>query len=467
MARQYAFFFFFFAIIWASFTRGFREGMQITVASAFLFVVVGLVIVPFPASEEFERTLIRPMYLLALGFLIAHWGGGELALKRRLMLLNEIGRARDSREGADATIDATLRRLCTFFGADSAVLALEPGTVRTTGTLYTASAAHASGRRGSVPVSGETIRIFMAIPDHATTWPRRTLPERCLPIDTPSRKMQIRASEKVVPTLANLLEANCIASTGYRQGDGVEGRLVLAREHRRFADGDAAFLAQCAQTLAATVENITLTEELVARAAEVERLSISRDLHDSTIQPYIGLRMAIEGVAREFRDSPQVAERLADLVEMTELGIEELRAYTTRLKSGSGAGAEFLGTAIERQACRLARFYGLAVDMQIDASLQLDSGTADAIFQVVSEGLSNVVRHTVAKRARVVVRSEGNGCVVEIANPLPDGVPRPRPFVPRSIAERAADLGGWIAVKAARNGHTIITVSIPRRSQAP
>ncbi len=114
--------------------------------------------------------------------------------------------------------------------------------------------------------------------------------------------MQIRASEKVVPTLANLLEANCIASTGYRQGDGVEGRLVLAREHRRFADGDAAFLAQCAQTLAATVENITLTEELVARAAEVERLSISRDLSTTRrSSPYIGLRMAIEGVAREFR----------------------------------------------------------------------------------------------------------------------------------------------------------------------
>lgn len=460
------FFFFFFAIIWAAFTRGFREGMQITVASTFLFVVVGLVMLPFPASEEFERMLIRPVYLLALGFLISHWGGGELELKRRLTLLNEIGRARNSREGADATIDATLRRLCAFFGADSAVLALEQGAARTSGTLYTASAADARARHASMPASRETIRMFMAIPERGTTWPRRT-PERYVPIDTPSRIMQIRGSEKMASTLANLLDAKCITSAGYRQGDGVEGRLVLARERKRFADGDAAFLAQCAQTLAAAVESITLTEELVARAAEVERLSISRDLHDTTIQPYIGLRMAIEGLAREFRDSPRVAGRLAHLVEMTDLGIEELRDYTTRLKSGSRGGASFLGTAIERQSRRLSRFYGLDVDVQLDTSLELESGAADAIFQMVSEGLSNVLRHTAAKRARVAIRGEENCCVVEIANPLPDGLPSPRPFVPRSIAERAADLGGRMAVKAARDGHTIITVSIPRRFQAP
>jgi signal transduction histidine kinase len=279
--------------------------------------------------------------------------------------------------------------------------------------------------------------------------------------------MRIRASEKAVSTLANLLEVNCITIAGYRQGGGVEGRLVLARERKRFADGDAAFLAQCAQTLAATVENITLTEELVARAAEVERLSISRDLHDTTIQPYIGLRMAIEGVAREFRDSPRVAERLAHLVEMTELGIEELRDYTMRLKSGGGAGTSFLGAAIERQARRVSRFYGLDVDVQIDASLQLESGAADAVFRMVCEGLSNVVRHTAAKRARVTIRSEGNLTVVEIANPLPDGLPSPRPFVPRSIAERAEDLGGRIAVEVARNGHTVVTVSIPLGFQSP
>jgi signal transduction histidine kinase len=109
------------------------------------------------------------------------------------------------------------------------------------------------------------------------------------------------------------------------------------------------------------------------------------------------------------------------------------------------------------------RFYGLDVAVQFDAPLEVELRTADAIFQMVSEGLSNVVRHTVARSARVAIRSEEDRCVVEIANPLPDGLASPPSFVPRSIAERAADLGGRIAVDAARNGHTVVTVSLPLR----
>jgi signal transduction histidine kinase len=167
--------------------------------------------------------------------------------------------------------------------------------------------------------------------------------------------MESSESEDAVSALANLLEAKYVAIAGYRQRDRVEGRLVLARNRKRFTDAEAVFLAQCAHALAAVVENITLTEELVARAAEFERLSISRDLHDTTVQPYIGLRMAIEGVAREFRDSPRVAERLAHLVEMTDLGIDELRDYTTRSRDrASGASPLALLRARRRRAIRCA-----------------------------------------------------------------------------------------------------------------
>ena len=41
-----------------------------------------------------------------------------------------------------------------------------------------------------------------------------------------------------------------------------------------------------------------LIEELIAGAAESERLAMSRDLHDTTIQPYIGLKLALEGLYR-------------------------------------------------------------------------------------------------------------------------------------------------------------------------
>jgi hypothetical protein len=70
--------------------------MQITVGATLSFVIADLVMAPFVASEELDRILIRPVYLLALGFLVSHWGGGERELRRRLALLHEIGRATDS-----------------------------------------------------------------------------------------------------------------------------------------------------------------------------------------------------------------------------------------------------------------------------------------------------------------------------------------------------------------------------------
>jgi signal transduction histidine kinase len=98
--------------------------------------------------------------------------------------------------------------------------------------------------------------------------------------------------------------------------------------------------------------------------------------------------------------------------------------------------------------------------------MQIETRVADAIFQMVSEGLSNVVRHTAVRSAQIAIRSEGECCVVDIANPLPDASAGPRPFLPRSMAERAADMGGRIAVDAERNGHTVVTVSIPLRRRA-
>jgi signal transduction histidine kinase len=453
------------AVLAAAFTRGFREGVLITVASTAAYLVAGLVAGQFVTDQDLDRALIRPVSLLALGFLVSYWGGSELELKRRLALLRDIAGAINPRDGVATAINARLQALCRFFGADSAVLAVEHPRAAPGGTIYTATGGKSEAGDGSSQATADTMRIFMAAPERATTWPRHTTQERYLPLDSPSRAREIQGSEGVVSSLAHLLEAKCVTIAGYRQSDGIEGRLVLAREHKLFGDDDAVFLAQCAQTLAAAVENVTLTEELIARSAEYERLSISRDLHDTTIQPYIGLRMAIEGVAKEFRDDPRVVERLAQVIEMTEEGIQELRDYTVHLKTGGGVSVASLGTAIERQAHRLLRFYGLDVHVQIDRSLQLDKELAAAIFQMVSEGLSNVVRHTKVTSARVMVRGEGDGCIIEVANPLAVGYAQPSVFVPRSIAERAEDLGGKSAVKAAVGGETIVAVTIPLRTR--
>ena len=83
------FFGFFFAIQVASFRWGFASGLTVALVSALLFTVVGYLTRPVGEDFELNRFLIRPVYLLGIGYMMAYWGGFETAYKRRLALLNE------------------------------------------------------------------------------------------------------------------------------------------------------------------------------------------------------------------------------------------------------------------------------------------------------------------------------------------------------------------------------------------
>jgi signal transduction histidine kinase len=459
------FFLFFFSILSAAFTSGFREGIALTLASVVLYVVASVIGRPLGVEVETDRVLIRPVYLAALGFLVSYWGGSELELKRRLALLGEVAAGVHVGDGVHATIDATLRRLRHYFGADAAMLALNDDRVNG-GVLHSVSAAVPDQPLGPMDVSHETLDLFLAVPGDrshaAAAWPRPHWAQRLLPLGTPSRIMTAGGrTDPAVPALANVVETNNIAVAPYFQTKGIEGRLVLARSSRRFNHGEAAFLAQCGRAMASVVENARLAEELVSQAARYERVSVSRDLHDTTIQPYIGLRMAIEGVLRDFRDDERVTARLSRLLEMTDLGIRELRDYTMRLKTGASIEGRLFHAAIEHQVERLSRYYGIAVNVDADVSVRLAARIEEAILQIIAEALSNMNRHAKCRCGRISLRSDGSQCRLEIENEHGGGG-APRPFVPKSIDERVRDLGGRLVVDPSREGSTVLTILLPQ-----
>jgi signal transduction histidine kinase len=57
-----------------------------------------------------------------------------------------------------------------------------------------------------------------------------------------------------------------------------------------------------------------------------ERRRISRDLHDSAVQPYIGLKLGLEAMRCRFRRT-ELARDLDELIKIASDGIGELRQY--------------------------------------------------------------------------------------------------------------------------------------------
>ncbi len=84
---------------------------------------------------------------------------------------------------------------------------------------------------------------------------------------------------------------------------------------------------------------------------------------------------------------------------------------------------------------------------------------AAEVFQIVSEGLSNIKRHTKAKNGTIRVYEKAEKLVLEIENEI-DKSDAIVEFTPKSIAGRAESLGGAARVERL-DSHTKILVEIP------
>jgi signal transduction histidine kinase len=460
------FYFFFFAILVASFSWGFREGMAVTLVSLMLFIVIGLTFAPRGNAFELNRTLIRGVYLFVFGYLFSYWGGFERLLKRRLKLLQEINNRWNPRFGVDHAIGSNLDRLLDFYDGSTCVLVLRRPTTPATFLMYSASVNKPQQSANPSEITESAAGALMRLPetigafyhDPAASWRNQYFGYGAYEIDTRARSKALAGE---CAALANLLDTQAFITVPYAQRDGTTGRLYLASARGGFSVSDIDFLAQVASAMATVIENMFLMEELISRAAEHERLAVSRDLHDTTIQPYIGLKLALDALQREAGAESPVARRIAELIAMTEMTIRDLRDYAETLREKTAMPGEFLVAAVKKQSERLGRFYGINVEVTSDISPQLKGRIAAEAFQIISEGLSNVLRHSAAKSAFVSILCENANLLLKIGNEMQEGAPTTKDFTPRSIHERTKALGGSTFVEQRRDGYTVVHVTIP------
>ena len=222
----------------------------------------------------------------------------------------------------------------------------------------------------------------------------------------------------------------------------------------------------------ATVRDVTQRRRLrdfgagALQAAEAERKRIARELHDDTAQRISALLLRLRLLEREatkrgvdlkldeFRDelaaTGEGVRRIARGLRPPELEdaglVAALRAHARALRDGSGV-------AVEVEAG--------AVDDLLDQPGRL------ALYRIIQEALSNVVRHSGADAARVTVAREGEMVVGEVRD---DG----RGFMEGTVSqtlggglgligmqERAAALGGRVTVESSPGGGTKVTVVLP------
>ena len=253
----------------------------------------------------------------------------------------------------------------------------------------------------------------------------------------------------------------------------VYGNLYLT-EKRRAAE----FTAQderAAVTLAAqagvAIENARLFEEAEHRLALEERQRLARDLHDSVSQALFSMTLQTRGaqlaLEREGIDpSGPLGRRLADLQELTEGALAEMRMLILELRPGA-MQEEGLVAAVQKLSHGVAARDALAVDVEAPADrVPLRPQAEEQLYRVAQEALTNVVKHARARRVRVYIgSSERPGeLTLEIVD---DGVgfdpslSRPGHLGLRTMTDRVESIGGRLEVSSQPDNGTTVCAVVP------
>jgi signal transduction histidine kinase len=454
----------FFAILVASLRWGFTEGLGMTVVSVLLFGLTAFATQDQSSGVDLNRFLLRTASLPILGYLIAYRGGFELRLRRRVALLGELSAVSNPRLGRNHALDASLERLRRFYDADVCVAIL---VSREGDGFEIRRTQHVRAEVDPRTVISEDLAKSLLAPGQ----------DEILFFQTGSRWRGDRLSltstggrtqgDDPVASLrcrdvSEILDVPAFISVPLRLGAKAVGRLFLGARVPRFDSKDGAFLLQAADQLMPMLDYVDLVDRMATKAASDERQRIALDIHDRLIQSYIGVQMGVTGLDRLVRDrSPQargITEGVAQLLTLTSKGIAELRDYVQELRVPV-RGAE-LADRLRHFAELFGDATGISVSVQIAENVRLNDRLTAEVFSMATEGVSNVRRHTAASRVDVEVSRRGTMLVVRIRNPVEDGS-RPEPFVPRSLSQRAAALGGTVRVETTVRGQTAVIVEIP------
>jgi signal transduction histidine kinase len=456
------FFFFFFAILVASFRSGYKAGLEVTIVSATLFVTIGYFTTPTPIEPN--RFVLRAVYLASIGYLMAYWGGSETTHKRRLALLKDVSRSSNPRFGVDHTIDSIMRKLLAFYDADTCLL-INTGSVANAHTLRRIDPRHSQSANRVESVGAEASQLLAWQPEWAVTWHnesrKRWFRKTSCSVYNFASGERVKNVDETYTWIADLLDTDAFITVPVYQRHTFTGRLYLTSNRRQFNYSDIEFLRQVIDHVMPMIDNIQLVDRLASQASEYERQRISRDIHDSAIQPYIGLKLGLDALRRKVPIDDPVAGGLTELAERTDSVIKDLRSYVGDLRDpGASERVNVLTSSVERHAKQLGEFYGIEVDVQIATHLNMNDRLAAELFQIVREGLSNVRRHTAATEARISMASVNGDMVLDIENDA-SSADHHNTFTPRSITDRAIALGGRVSVDVNNDGRTIVSVIIP------
>ncbi len=227
-------------------------------------------------------------------------------------------------------------------------------------------------------------------------------------------------------------------------GGQTRGALVARRTSGPFTDEELALLKVFAGEIS---EAMIVADQRAAAEARAVRTQVARDLHDEVIQDIIGVRLGLVSLIPEAWN-PNVELRLSQLLDDLDRATKHLRDSVAGLESDLGPGvfSSSVRSVTRNRAARVGMGWSVETGDGIDA---IDPDLRTGILRVLSEALSNVVRHSDGTQVDVRLDFEGEYLVLVVED---DGVGlddmnHTGGLGLRNMDDRAAEFGGGCSLE--------------------
>jgi len=221
-----------------------------------------------------------------------------------------------------------------------------------------------------------------------------------------------------------------------------------------------------------TAELNELTTHL-QRSTEKDKAALARDLHDELGGILTSVKMDLDWLRSRTAMTAGVEERFGQVTDLLDSAVQLKRRVVENLRPSL---LDNLGLIAALEWHVTERCEKSAVECQLllpDSADELGPmapDTAIAIYRIVQEGLTNVLRHARARRFSLELVCDTSALRLVM---MDDGVGLPPTFNPSNLShglsgmrQRARALGGNVLWKPAAGGGTMIEVSIPREGPA-
>jgi signal transduction histidine kinase len=245
------------------------------------------------------------------------------------------------------------------------------------------------------------------------------------------------------------------------------GNLYLTDKEGGFTEEDIAVVEAMSRIAGAAVRTARLQVRLNQVAITEDRQRIARDLHDSVIQDLFAVGLGLQQLSARVTDD-QVADMLDRSIDTLDESVNSLRRYVSELRRPTPQPSEGLDVRVQAVVSRLGAVYPARVELSTDPFDEHE--TDDEILLLVTEALSNSLRHSEAEAVEVSVMDAEGGIVIRVVDNgtgFDPSQPRKGGMGMANMRTRVLGLGGDMAIDSNPGRGTTVELRIPATARRP